>query len=155
MKQQPGPVNWVPYNPPPLPGMVRLWSRETFAHGAEVVQVVRELADAPDVSAARAPVAVVFDYDADWAWQALPHAAGSSYFQLVFDTYQALRKLGASVDIVPPSAWDFFGYRVIFAPGLMHLPDGLDRAMRQINTRVVLRLADGRTRDAGLCCPHL
>ena len=25
MEQQPGPVNWAPYNPAPLPGMVRLW----------------------------------------------------------------------------------------------------------------------------------
>ena len=36
MEQQPGPVNWAPYNPAPLPGMVRLWTWEAFAHGAEV-----------------------------------------------------------------------------------------------------------------------
>ncbi len=34
IEQQPGPVNWAPDNPIPLPGMVRLWSLETFAHGA-------------------------------------------------------------------------------------------------------------------------
>ncbi|WP_071795781.1 beta-galactosidase [Natronohydrobacter thiooxidans] len=37
MEQQPGPVNWAPYNPIPLPGMVRLWTWEAFAHGAEAV----------------------------------------------------------------------------------------------------------------------
>ena len=37
MEQQPGPVNWAPYNPAPLPGMVRLWTWEAFAHGAEAV----------------------------------------------------------------------------------------------------------------------
>lgn len=37
MEQQPGPVNWAPHNPAPLPGMVRLWSWEAFAHGAEAV----------------------------------------------------------------------------------------------------------------------
>lgn len=37
MEQQPGPVNWAPYNPAPLPGIVRLWSWEAFAHGAEAV----------------------------------------------------------------------------------------------------------------------
>ena len=37
MEQQPGPVNWAPWNPAPLPGMVRLWSWEAFAHGAEAV----------------------------------------------------------------------------------------------------------------------
>ncbi len=37
MEQQPGPVNWAPYNPAPKPGMVRVWSHEAFAHGAEFV----------------------------------------------------------------------------------------------------------------------
>jgi beta-galactosidase len=37
MEQQPGPVNWAPYNPDPLPGMARLWALEALAHGAEAV----------------------------------------------------------------------------------------------------------------------
>ncbi|MEM7473064.1 MAG: beta-galactosidase [Pseudomonadota bacterium] len=37
MEQQPGPVNWAPVNPAPLPGMCRLWAWEAFAHGAETV----------------------------------------------------------------------------------------------------------------------
>jgi beta-galactosidase len=41
MEQQPGPVNWAPYNPSPYPGMVRLWTHEAFAHGAEVVSYFR------------------------------------------------------------------------------------------------------------------
>ena len=41
MEQQPGPVNWAPYNPAPLPGMARLWAWEAFAHGAEAVLYFR------------------------------------------------------------------------------------------------------------------
>ncbi len=41
MEQQPGPVNWAPFNPAPLPGMVRLWAWEAIAHGAEVVSFFR------------------------------------------------------------------------------------------------------------------
>ena len=41
MEQQPGPVNWAPHNPAPLPGMVRLWSWEAWAHGAELVSYFR------------------------------------------------------------------------------------------------------------------
>ncbi len=41
MEQQPGPVNWAPHNPSPLPGMVRLWGWEAIAHGAEVVSYFR------------------------------------------------------------------------------------------------------------------
>ncbi|PRY22598.1 beta-galactosidase [Aliiruegeria haliotis] len=37
MEQQPGPVNWAPYNPAPMPGMARLWAWEAIAHGAEAV----------------------------------------------------------------------------------------------------------------------
>ncbi len=41
MEQQPGPVNWAPHNPSPLPGMVHLWSLEAFAHDAEVMSWFR------------------------------------------------------------------------------------------------------------------
>ncbi len=41
MEQQPGPVNWAPWNPAPKPGMVRLWTWEALAHGAETVSYFR------------------------------------------------------------------------------------------------------------------
>ena len=172
MEQQPGPVNWAPYNPAPLPGMVRLWSWEAFAHGAEAVcyfrwrqapmaqemmhagllrpdsveapamaearQVAAEITAAPDVPVTQAPVALVFDYGAEWAWQVQPHAAGSSYFDLVFQTYCACRKLGLSLDILPPSARDFADYKLVLAPGLMHMPGGLKAALSHCDGKVIL-----------------
>ncbi|WP_421701873.1 beta-galactosidase [Aliiroseovarius sp.] len=172
MEQQPGPVNWAPYNPAPLPGMVRLWSWEAFAHGAEAVcyfrwrqapmaqemmhagllrpdsveapamaearQVAAEIAEAPDVPATQAPVALIFDYGAEWAWQVQPHAAGSAYFDLVFQTYCACRRLGLSLDILPPSARDFAGYKLVLAPGLMHLPESLKDALSSCEGKVIL-----------------
>ena len=41
MEQQPGPVNWADNNPIPSPNMVRLWTIEALAHGAEVVSYFR------------------------------------------------------------------------------------------------------------------
>ncbi len=41
MEQQPGAVNWADCNAMPLPGMVRLWSWEAIAHGAEFVSYFR------------------------------------------------------------------------------------------------------------------
>ena len=41
MEQQPGPVNWAPANAVPLEGMVRLWTWEALAHGAEFVNFFR------------------------------------------------------------------------------------------------------------------
>ncbi len=41
MEQQPGPVNWAAWNPAPAAGMVRLWTIEAHAHGADVVSFFR------------------------------------------------------------------------------------------------------------------
>jgi beta-galactosidase len=41
MEQQAGPVNWATSNPAPLPGIVRAWTWEAFAHGAELVSYFR------------------------------------------------------------------------------------------------------------------
>lgn len=41
MEQQAGPVNWANWNALPLPGMVRAWTWEAFAHGAELVSYFR------------------------------------------------------------------------------------------------------------------
>lgn len=172
MEQQPGPVNWAPYNPAPLPGMMRLWAWEAYAHGAEAVsyfrwrqapfaqehmhagmlrpdnadapaliearQVAEELRAAPHVSAPQAPVALIFDYDADFTWATQPHGQDLSYFQLVFDTYKALRKLGLSVDICRPETRDFSGYKIVAAPGMMYVPRDLKTALAETDAQVVL-----------------
>jgi beta-galactosidase len=143
--------------------MVRLWTWEAFAHGAEVVsyfrwrqapfaqeqmhagllrpddaaapgldevtRVAQEIRSMPQIEARRADVALIFDYPSEWAWAVLPQGAGFSYFRLVLDAYRALRKLGLSVDIVPSSASDLGGYRLVLAPGLATLPDALRQAL--------------------------
>ncbi|WVX48656.1 Beta-galactosidase [Roseobacter fucihabitans] len=163
MEQQPGPVNWAPFNPAPLPGMVRLWSWEAFAHGAEVVsyfrwrqapfaqeqmhaglrrpddapapglaevtQVAREIAQMPDIALQQAEVALIFDYPSEWAWTTLPQGQGFSYFALMLDAYRALRAQGLSIDILPSTVRDLSGYRLVLAPGLATLPDGLEAAL--------------------------
>lgn len=172
MEQQPGPVNWAPFNPAPLPGMVRLWTWEAFAHGAEAVcyfrwrqapfaqeqmhagllrpdsvdapamaeavKVAVELTDAPEVNEAIAPVALIFDYDAEFAWDTQPQGQGLSYFGLVFDLYRALRKLGVSVDIVPSSTRDFAGRKLVIASGLMTMSDGLKQVLAASDAQVLL-----------------
>jgi len=186
MEQQPGPVNWAPYNPTPLPGIMRLWAWEAYAHGAEAVcyfrwrqapfaqeqmhagmlrpdnadapaliearQVADELRAAPDVSVRQAPVALIFDYDADFAWATQPHGAGLSYFQLVFDAYKALRKLGLSIDILRPETRDFSGYKIVAAPGMITMPNDLKTALAECDAEVVLGPRTA-ARDADLVIP--
>jgi beta-galactosidase len=41
MEQQPGPINWTPYNPPVGPGQVRLWSWQAALHGIDTLLYFR------------------------------------------------------------------------------------------------------------------
>jgi beta-galactosidase len=153
MEQQPGPVNWADYNPDPLPGMVRLWTWEAFAHGAEVVSYFRwrqyhsaqeqmhagllrpdgqpapALAEARQVAdelkstgiagtAAAARVAIVYDYESEWAWQIQPQAKGFSHHAQVREVYASFRKRGLDVDILPPTTGDLSGYDIVAVPAL-------------------------------------
>jgi len=172
MEQQPGPVNWAPHNPAPLPGMVRFWTWEAFAHGAECVayfrwrqapfaqeqyhagllrpdsapapgmaeagKVAAELKDMGDVEQGRAPVALLFDYSSAWAWAVQPQGHGCDYFRLVFEFYRGLRKLGLSVDIIPPEAMDLDGYRLVLVPGAINLTDAVKAAIARTTAQVIL-----------------
>lgn len=172
MEQQPGPVNWAPYNPAPLEGMVRLWTWEAIAHGAEVVSyfrwrqapfgqeqmhaglqrpdgewaigaseietAAREIAKLPDLKPAPAPVGLVFDYRSAWAWDTQPQGRGFDYFRLVYDTYRALRQLGLSVDILPPTASDFGDRKLVCIPGLFSWTPQLLTAMKEFTCQLLI-----------------
>ncbi|PWK61373.1 beta-galactosidase [Roseicyclus mahoneyensis] len=188
MEQQPGPVNWAPHNPAPLPGMVRLWTWEAFAHGAECVsyfrwrqapfaqeqyhagllrpdsveaegfheaaEVARELRAAPQVEIAQAPVALVFDYASAWAWAVQPQGQGCDYFRLVFEVYRGLRKLGLSIDIVPPDTARLDGYGLVLVPGLITLSDALKQALQDTDAQVLLGpRSNAKTRTLSIPLP--
>ncbi len=172
MEQQPGPVNWAPYNPIPLDGMVSLWTWEAFAHGAEVVSYFRwrqypfgqeqmhtglhlpdgtkssayyEIKKVNDdlksyslVKSNSSEIALIFDYDADAAWEIQPHGRNLTYFRLVFETYKAIRKLGQSIDILSSSHEDFSNYKIIFVPGLIYMNDKLKKSLSNFNGQVFL-----------------
>ena len=171
MEQQPGPVNWAPWNPIPLDGMVRLWTWEAIAHGAEVVsyfrwrqapfaqeqmhagllrpdsvearasieakQVANEIAEFGEIEHKDADVAIVFDYQSQWAWEAQPQGQDFDYFRLVFDQYRALRRLGLSVDILPADTHDFGNRKLVLIPGLMSWNDQLLGAIKDFKGSVL------------------
>ncbi|MBT6298692.1 MAG: beta-galactosidase [Rhodobacteraceae bacterium] len=188
MEQQPGPVNWAPYNPAPLPGMVRLWTWEAFAHGAEAVcyfrwrqvpfaqeqmhsgllnpdsseapgltearRVADEIVKAPAADLCKAPVAIVFDYDADFSWSIQPHGQNMRYFDLVFESYRAARALGLSVDIVPPDTRDLTDYKLILVPGMMHMPKPLKANLASCGAAVIIGPRSAcRTQDMQITLP--
>jgi len=183
MEQQPGPVNWAPYNPAPIPGAERLWALEAFAAGAEVVSWFRwrqptfaqeqyhealllpdgtpnvayrvcqdlaaelEAVDA-EVATRRADVALVFDYESEWAWKILPQGQSFSYLDLVMTYYRALRLAGLSVDVVPPNAAAVSDRKLVVMPGLMAPTDEMIDAILVSGARVIAGpRTDAKTAD--------
>lgn len=156
MEQQPGPVNWAPWNPVPKPGMVRLWTWEALAHGAEVVSYFRwrqavhaqeqmhaglNLPGLSELSAGgkeamavgselsklgalpesrRADVALVYDYESNWMSVIQPQGKDFRYYEQAFRFYEAARRLGLDIDIVPPGA-PLDGYKMVLVPSLLHI----------------------------------
>lgn len=190
MEQQPGPVNWAPYNPAPLPGMVRLWSWEAFAHGAETVcyfrwrqapfaqeqmhaglyypdnspapglaevqQVATEIEQLPESSTAAAQVAIMFDYNSQWAWQTQPQGASFDYFSLVLDYYKALRSLGLSIDIISPGQVSLNAYKLVIIPGLMYFDECLNNAIESFTGTLLAGPRSGsKDCDFGLNCQQI
>ncbi|WP_428394919.1 beta-galactosidase [Lichenicoccus sp.] len=172
MEQQPGPVNWAPFNPVPKPGMVRLWTWEAFAHGAELVsyfrwrqcpfgqeqmhaglhrpdrsrsaggeEVLRVAAERKQVgtlpAASRAPVALVFDYESVWITRIQPQGADFDQYEICYRWYEAARRLGQDVDIVPPGA-SLAGYRAVLVPGLPYLSDAALRAFAATDAAMLI-----------------
>jgi len=185
MEQQPGPVNWAPYNPAPLPGMARLWAWEAFAHGAETVcyfrwrqapfaqeqmhagllrpdsapapalaearQVADEIAELPQVGTADAEVALIFDYESAWAWDAQPQGADFDMFRLAFAAYGALRRAGLNIDILPADTGDLGAYKLVLAPGIMRLSDPLRAALSRFTGLALLGpRTDTKTDELGI-----
>lgn len=181
MEQQPGPVNWAPYNPAPLDGMVRLWSLEAIAHGADLVSWFRwrqlpfaqehmhagllrpdaqpapGLAEAEAVAAdiqrlgtpetGRGDVALIFDYEGQWAHEIQPQGAGMDLLRQAFEAYSALRALGFSIDILPQDA-DLSGYRLVVLPGLPILLSDMVSRLEQSDAWVLaLPRTGSKTRD--------
>ncbi len=183
MEQQPGPVNWAPFNPDPLSGMARLWAWEAFAHGAEVVSYFRwrqapfaqeqmhagllrpdsEPAPAYDEArqvaselkrlglggtAAKGRVAIVFDYQSEWAWEIQPQAQGFTHSGHVRALYAAFRKHGIDIDILPPDTKSFAGYDIVAIPALFAWTEALRGAIADYDGHLLIGPRSGsKTED--------
>ena len=80
---------------------------------ASVVSALAEIGDLPPTP--QADVALVYDYEAEWATRIQPQGASFRYSEIAFAFYSALRRLGQSIDIVGPGA-SLAGYKVIVVP---------------------------------------
>jgi beta-galactosidase len=155
--------------------MVRFWTLEAIAHGAEVVSYFR-WRQAPfaqeqmhagllrpdrtdDVAAAEvravaaelpglaqflpaansrssAPVALIFDYSAEWITATQPQGEGFSALRATFEWYVALRRLGLDVDIVS-SATGLDDYALVVVPCLPVVSTSFVNSLQRSRAQVV------------------
>ncbi len=121
---------------------------------AEAAQVATEIEAMGDVDRARARVALVFDYDSCWGWQAQPQGRDFTFFRLAFEAYCALRRAGQTIDILPPDTADLAGYDVVIAPGIMHLTDPLRAALARFGGIALLGpRSDTKTAELSIPLP--
>ncbi|KEO87952.1 beta-galactosidase [Erythrobacter sp. JL475] len=186
MEQQPGPVNWARFNPAPLPGMVKLWTLEAMAHGAEFTSYFRwrqapfaqeqmhagllrpdssdaeaagEAREAADIieqigpqQCAKAPVALVFSYEAAWVCGIQPQGRSFRYLELAYEWYSALRGFGLDIDIIAPDA-DLSDYRAVFVPTMPIVPDGFVSRLSNLTCPVLIGPRSG-SKSESFCIPE-
>ncbi|WP_232305376.1 beta-galactosidase [Erythrobacter dokdonensis] len=117
-------------------GLLRPDSTEAEA-ADEVRHAAKVLAQIGPQAAARAPVALVFSYEAAWVLGIQPQGASMRYLELVFEWYSALRRQGLDVDIVSPQA-DLSGYRMVCVPSLPIVPEGFAERLAALECPVLL-----------------
>jgi beta-galactosidase len=144
--------------------MVRVWTWEALAHGAEVVSYFRwrqavsgqeqmhaglnlpglhewsqggreacqvgaelqRIGTLPEMD--KAPVAIVFDYEASWITRIQPQGKDFEFSTLMFRWYEAVRSLGLDVDFVRPGA-SLVGYGLVLVPTMPYVNDAAERAL--------------------------
>lgn len=103
-----------------------------------------------------AQVALLHDYESQWAYDSQPHSARASYINQTMLFYSTLRSLGLDVDIRHPDT-DLSGYAVIVAPALQlmspdraaHLSRYAGESSFVFGPRTAWRTATGRVQELG------
>jgi len=96
---------------------------------AAAAQVAQEIAAMPEADAGTSHVAIVFDYESAWAWDAQPQGRDFDHFEMVFSAYRACRRLGLNIDIIPADTADLSAYALVLAPALFRLTEPLRAAL--------------------------
>lgn len=132
-------------------GLLRPDSSEAEA-AEEVRAAAKVLAEIGPQATAKAPVALVFSYEAAWVVGIQPQGRSFRYLELVFEAYSALRVKGLDVDIVAPSA-DLSGYRMVVVPTLPIVPLGFAERLAAFDGPVLLGPRSG-SKTASFCIPE-
>jgi beta-galactosidase len=105
---------------------------------------IRKIQECLSGTTVKAEVAVLFDYESNWAHYFTPVYKQNNYFERVLVWYRALFNAGVNVDMVRPDA-DLSAYKVVLAPHLVILRDKDAHAIDSYVKNGGFFLADCRT----------
>lgn len=88
--------------------------------------------------ASKARVAIVYDYESEWAWKIQPQAKGFSHHAHVKAAYAPFRKRGVDVDILPATTSDFSGYDIVIIPALFAWNEALHTAIANFEGHLLI-----------------
>ncbi|MBJ7576445.1 beta-galactosidase [Devosia sp. MC532] len=105
----------------------------------EATQVAQELRDIGlDGVANKGRVALVYDYQSEWAWEIMPQAQGFKHGNHVRELYSAFRKHGLDVDVLSPKTTSFEGYDIVALPALFAWTDALRTAVESFEGHLLI-----------------
>jgi beta-galactosidase len=90
-------------------------NRTTAQGGFEAREAARDAQNIALRPALRADVALLFDYETAWMFEAQPQGALWRYPAIVYQWYATLRRLGLDIDILPFDA-DLSAYKLVLTP---------------------------------------
>lgn len=114
--------------------------KEAAQTAGEFLRLAKEL----EGTTVKTDVAMIYDYDSIWALRIQPGFAKNDYHQAMHRYYNALFRAGVNVDMIKPTD-DFSKYRVLLAPDLNVLPDGVAVALSEFVRNGGVPLSDCRT----------
>lgn len=101
----------------------------------------------------QAEVALLFDYDSVWAVQSQPQGRDQDALATAMGWHTAARRLGLTVDVVPPDA-DLSGYAMVLMPVQIVVDEGLARQLSDSGATVLAGPRSGsKTRDFAIPSP--
>jgi len=122
----------------------------------EIAQVAHELGKISkdlEGTTLAADVAMIYDYDSQWALRIQPSYPDNSPHKAMHRYYIPLFRAGINVDMIKTTE-DFSKYRIVIAPDLYVLPDAVARALSNFVKNGGVLLTDCRTgvkNETNLC----
>jgi beta-galactosidase len=115
-----------------------------YREAAQVAREYHKLAKDLAGTTIRTKVAIIYDYESQWALRIQPAFGENNPHVAMHRYYNALLRAGVNVDMIRPTE-DFSHYKVILAPDLYILPDSVATALNEFVKNGGVLLADCRT----------